>query len=679
MQKKYMKFFSIILFFLINDYCSASQKDSLLFIFQNENNSIEQRSDAGNELIKYFRNYDTDSAIHIVQRLIDLQTKEDFKYLPNSYLTKASILLSQGNYPIALESAQIALEIAKLRSDSILFSETYSSIGSIYERQENFLKSLEYHNKALNIKLKYGTKKDIAYSFSNIGNIHGQLRKYDKSLKSYDRALLNLKGSNDSTRIAFINGNIGYVLMLVADSLKLENELTTDSIRKIYMKSLSYTNKSEKYFKYHNITHNLLNAQNNAALVHIRLNQIDIAKKLCQTTLETSKKLKIMPLYRDACFCMYEIAQKESNEKSALLYYQKYIGIRDSLLSKDEQREMLEKEVSYYYNQRSELKEQLHREALNHQKEEAKKDSFIRNTIIIAISTSLFFLVFFIIIIYNRLKIIREQNEVILKQKDSLKHQKEIVDLKNSEITDSIIYARRLQNAILPDKEVIKSKFTESFVLFKPKDIVSGDFYWLETREDKTFLAVADCTGHGVPGSMVSILCSNALNRAVREYEECSPDKILDKTRDLVLNEFKHSRENVKDGMDIAICAISNGKIEFAGANNPLWIIRKGSKEIEEIKADKQPVGQYDLAHSFTGHQLNLKSGDTFYIFSDGYTDQFGGEKGKKFKTSNLKKLLLSIQCENMDRQNEIIDDTFEKWKGSLEQLDDVCMIGIRI
>jgi serine phosphatase RsbU (regulator of sigma subunit) len=219
---------------------------------------------------------------------------------------------------------------------------------------------------------------------------------------------------------------------------------------------------------------------------------------------------------------------------------------------------------------------------------------------------------------------------------------------------------------------------------------VAGDFYWLEKVGTKTLIAAADCTGHGVPGAMVSVVCNNALNKSVREHQLSKPGDILTKTRELVLSEFREGmqtaekvEEEVKDGMDIALCSFDKvgpiTKLEYAGANNPLWIIRKDSGVIEEIKAHKQPIGKYTNPTAFPNHEIILNAGDSIYIFSDGYADQFGGEKGKKLKAANFKKLLLEIQPQTMEEQKKKIEAHFTAWKGKHEQLDDVCVIGVRI
>jgi len=284
----------------------------------------------------------------------------------------------------------------------------------------------------------------------------------------------------------------------------------------------------------------------------------------------------------------------------------------------------------------------------------------------------------------QKLKLETEVNNAtseIREQKNVVEKEKEHIQEAHKEVTDSIAYAKRIQRAILPSERLVKEYLKESFVLYKPKDIVAGDFYWLEILDKNILFAAADCTGHGVPGALVSVICNGALNRSVREFGLSDPGMILDKAREIVIQEFEKSEEEVKDGMDISLCSMSSDltHLSWAGANNPIWIIRKGSPIVDELKANKQPIGKYSEPKPFTTHTIQLHKGDTIYIFTDGYQDQFGGEKGKKFKPSGLKQLLISIQSESMERQKELIDDTFKNWVGNLEQIDDVCIIGVRI
>lgn len=258
--------------------------------------------------------------------------------------------------------------------------------------------------------------------------------------------------------------------------------------------------------------------------------------------------------------------------------------------------------------------------------------------------------------------------------------QKHMVEEKNKEIVDSINYALRLQKAILPSQQKIKTLLPDSFVLFLPKDIVSGDFYWMQKIGGKVLVAAVDCTGHGVPGAMVSVVGANGLNRCIREFSLKKPNKILDKLTEIVEDTFDNEDDDVKDGMDCALCSIDLEKrtVDFSGANNPLWILRDGAHDIEEIKGDKQPIGKFDFRQPFTDNTVQLGEGDCIYFFSDGYADQFGGERGKKMKYKTLKKILLENKHLSMDEQKLLLINKFMDWKGDLEQLDDVCIIGVR-
>jgi len=257
--------------------------------------------------------------------------------------------------------------------------------------------------------------------------------------------------------------------------------------------------------------------------------------------------------------------------------------------------------------------------------------------------------------------------------------QKELVEHKNREIIDSITYAKRIQRAILPRAKRLRNKLPRAFILFKPKDIVAGDFYWLEEKGNTLLLAVADCTGHGVPGAMVSLICNNTLSRTVREFDYTEPGAILNKVREMLIESLSSSGGMLQDGMDIALVSWNRetNKIKYAGAHNDLHIIRNG--EIITLKADRQPIGAFKHSKPFKTHTFQLELGDSLYMFTDGYQDQFGGPKGKKFKSKNLMELLLSIQHLSMADQKRELNQTFLNWKGDLEQVDDVCLLGVKV
>jgi serine phosphatase RsbU (regulator of sigma subunit) len=283
------------------------------------------------------------------------------------------------------------------------------------------------------------------------------------------------------------------------------------------------------------------------------------------------------------------------------------------------------------------------------------------------------------IMAYRSYRLKNKANILISEQKEEIVEQHYVLEEQHREIRDSINYAKRIQDAILPPLSLVQKYMPDSFILYQPKDIVAGDFYWMEKVDDNIIFAAADCTGHGVPGAMVSVVCHNAMNRSVREFKLVEPHQILDKTRDIVVETFEEGNEDVRDGMDIALCTLNykTKKLSYSGANNGLYFIR--NNELVQYKADKQPIGKYDDAKPFTKKEIDLEKGDVIYTFSDGYADQFGGVKGKKYMYKKFRDLLLEIHLKPMKEQHKILVDSFENWRGDLEQVDDVCVIGVRI
>lgn len=304
---------------------------------------------------------------------------------------------------------------------------------------------------------------------------------------------------------------------------------------------------------------------------------------------------------------------------------------------------------------------------------------------------------------FNEMMVDLKQSHDTLEEKveertKELVEKNKVIESTHKSIQDSINYSKRLQKAVLPELGNIKKRLSENFVLFRPKDVVSGDFYWFESHGGFDFIAAADCTGHGVPGAMVSFVCNNALNRSLYEFSKLSPESVLHHTREIVIETFSKSGHDIKDGMDIAMCRISEDREEllFVGANNPCWIIRKNEhlsqKELEdhktvvgdsysliEVTGDKKPIGLHEDMTPFTCHNIPIYEGDTYYLFTDGYADQFGGNKGKKLMYKPFKKLLLAMAEEPLDEQRMKLEESFDTWMGNFEQVDDVCVIGFRL
>ena len=270
----------------------------------------------------------------------------------------------------------------------------------------------------------------------------------------------------------------------------------------------------------------------------------------------------------------------------------------------------------------------------------------------------------------------------MLFRSEQIENQRDEIAKKNKDITDSIEYASKIQNAVLPSEDITVDIMPDHFILFRPRDIVSGDFYWINQKDGMLYIIAADCTGHGVPGAFMSMLGVSLLNEIVNKHHVNQANEVLNALRDEVKRTLKQTGKEgeAKDGMDMALALVDmkNMKMQFAGAYNPLYLFRDG--ELHQYKADRMPIGIYiKEKDSFTNHEIDLKPGDTFYLFSDGYQDQFGGEDGSKFKTKRLKELLTSMQDKTMEEQRKILDTTLDEWRGNYEQLDDIILIGVRL
>ncbi|MCL4816222.1 MAG: tetratricopeptide repeat protein [Flavobacteriales bacterium] len=588
----------------------------------------------------------------------------DKKGIAGSLNNLANVYDNLGDIVNALDFYHRSLKIREGINDINGIAECLNNIGYIYRHQGEYKLALDYYQKSLLIKEKVDDKKAIARTLNNIGIIYGNQGDSTNELFTYLKSLKIREEINDQLGIANSFVTLGSFFYA----------------QKKYLIALDYYNKGLKLYKElehkQGISHSLIGISRSYLKINNRTKSIYYAS----LALKTAKDYPLNK--RDATEILHYLYKSQGDYKKAYDMYSLYILMRDSISNYENNKTVFKKNLQYDYEKKvladsiSYIKEKQIKEVeIAKQKAEIKTK---RNQQY-ALLGGLFLILLFSFFLFNRFKITR-------KQKNIIEQQKHLVDEKQKEILDSITYAQRLQQAILTTPEDIQKYLPNSFLLYQPKDIVAGDFYFFEIVDNTIFYAAADCTGHGVPGAMVSIVCANALTRSIKEFELKNPGEILDKTRELVLQTFNKSGKDVKDGMDISLCKLEpysteNYKLEWAGANNPLWIIRKYDTDctLIEIKPNKQPVGKVDNPVDFTNHTIELQKGDTIYIFTDGYQDQFGGEKNKKFKTSNMKDLLLSIQKENLLKQKEILMQSFEKWRGSLEQVDDVCIIGIRI
>lgn len=551
----------------------------------------------------------------------------------------------------------------------------YSRLGWIgiewagcYYSNEKYDEAERLYNEALESFRKVNDQYGIANTLANIGMLQNKRGNTDYALLSLDRSLELYKKVNSLDGQAWVNNIIGNIYN-DAEKLELANKYFQEGYQNsVQCNSIDFQ----------------INSLINLGAVFKKRNKpsesIEYWQKAHALAIKFARPSSLLVTNR----YLSNYLEQKGDHKNALNYLKQMITIKDSLNNSENLKAIGKMESQYDFDKEQAIQESRHELELNTQKAIAVEEKKQQKIIITAVTIGLLIFLVFSIFLYNRFRITNKQKHLIAQQK-------ELVMEKNKEILDSIKYAKRIQAAVLPAPAVFKSFLPDSFIIYKPKDIVAGDFYWLENKNDKILVAACDCTGHGVPGAMVSVVCNNGLNRSVREHNITSPDEILNKTREIVIQEFEKSEENVNDGMDLALISFSYKNdivnLDFAGANNPLWIVRKNNNEIEVIAGDKQPIGAFDDFKPFQKHQLTLGKGDMVYLFTDGYKDQFGGDsqliekhkRGKKFKTYRLKKLLLSIKDQQVEDQKRMLEIAFENWKGKLDQIDDVCVIGIRL
>lgn len=617
------------------------------------------------------------------------------------------IYMYSGRNEEALVAYTNAVKISKELKDSESASKTYVNMGILKYRAGDLAMAIEYYDKGLKEMERVGNKDGIASTLNNMAMIYKETGDTVMALENYERCVIISKEINATQRTAtalvgisdvYLNrGKRGKALEMLYESLELYKK--TEDVQGISSVCLNLGkelmvdkkfDESEKYLKQGLLLGKQFQDPRSIGTAYAALANLGLAmkdNKMAYIYADSAYAIlsgnSLLKESLDPARIMYFI-KKNSDPSFALKMLEDYILLKDSVESESNQRAVIQQQFRYAYEKksgedsiRSAEAKKLSDAQLDAQEAQLKQEQTQRY----ALYGGLILMIVFGIFIYNRFKTTQRQKVIIENQKSVVEQAHWQLEEKNKEVLDSINYAKRIQTAILPSEKTMRNFLKDYFILYKPKDIVAGDFYWYEEVDNYVMIAVADCTGHGVPGALVSVVCHGALNRSVREFGLREPGKILDKTREIVIQEFSKSEEDVKDGMDISLLnfqilnnEISN--ISWSGANNPLWYIENG--EMKEIKADKQPIGKTYQPEPFSSHSLPL-SLSALFLFTDGYADQFGGPKGKKFKYSNLQKLLLENLGKDWKQQSQILNIEFDNWKGDLEQVDDVCIIGIRI
>ena len=634
----------------------AQKKDSMEIILK----SAREDTNKINTLNKFSRLLNNTGEHDLSKRYAQeaIQLSKKFKYTKgeaNAYKNLGNIYLMQSNYPLALEYYLQSLKAFEEISDKIGIGKCYGNLGNISQYQMDYAKALEYYLQSLKCFEAQGDKQLIAASYSNIGEAYRKQANYAKAL-DYDLKSLEMRQKlGDKQGIANCYNNIGILYKLKAE----------------YPKALDY------YLKALNIRKEIEDKQglgecfNDMAELYNRMKNYKLALHYAYLGLHMNKEIGNVDQQGASYENLANTFSKTDQFKEAYSNYVLFKKLTDSVFSSENTKRLGDLKTRFEVEKKeAELKAKAEAQEVITIEVEKRQQFVIYGVIGLLLVVAVFALFMF-----NRFKITQKQKQIIEKQKL-------LVEENQKEIIDSITYAKRIQQVLLTSEKYIASYVKEFFILFKPKDIVSGDFYWATHIDRKFYLATADCTGHGVPGAFMSMLGINYLNEIILEKGITRPDEVLNLLRKEIIEALnpEGTIEKSKDGMDMSLCAIDFERytLEFASANNVIYLIR--NKEIMELKPDKMPVGMYtEEVKKFTYNQVKLCPGDMIYTLTDGFPDQFGGPKGKKFKYKQFTENLISIHHENIAGQKEILSSLFDHWKGNLEQVDDVTVIGIKI
>lgn len=574
-----------------------------------------------------------------------------------AWMYSGNIRFKQGNNVRAFECFQTALKLAEENGIDEIAASAANKIGYIHcfimnnpERSKMyFFKALEYHK-------KMGNKKFIGRTLVNLGDVSAKLGDWQKGIEYQMEAYKLSSEVKDSAGMAITTGNLGDYYTEVKQYDKAIKFITLS-------KKIHELRKSEEGIKY---------SDGRLGLVYLGMNDDRNAENYLLSAYDYAIAQDHSELLLLTTQPLFQLYKKLNNPEKANFYQLKFLVVRDSVSNLEKLTRITEMENNRALEKmESEREKELAIETMKREQEDKQ-----RNIVMAFVVFSLIMALIFSIIIFRRFKVSKKQNEIIQLQKEEVELKNEVIEEKQKEILDSIHYAKRIQSALLAHKDFIDAHLESNFVLFRPKDIVSGDFYWAAAKNDKFYLASCDSTGHGVPGAFMSLLSIGFLGEAIKEKNILEPHNIFNYVRERLIDSI--SKEGQKDGFDgILICVDkANKKVTYAAANNTPVVVRDG--KLIELQCDRMPVGKGELQKSFTLFTFDYKPSDFFYLYTDGYPDQFGGPKGKKFLYKRFNELLLSLSTKPVDEQSKLMADEFNVWKGDLEQIDDVCVIGVR-
>ncbi len=681
-----MKITHIIFFFLLTilSFQTKANESSLDSLNQQlvKEQSLLRKVDLLNHLFNIQYPTDYNKALLYAEEALDLANKAKMENqnvegrISESANNLGVAYLLLDKYEESLRFFLVALDEAELIKDSSRISNALYNIGSMYDYKGEEDKGFAYIERAANIDELQGNRKNAASSYSALASYYFDNLDYDQGMIYYNKSFKIAQELEFKSIISVLYSNRALCLK----HLKRYEEALVFAEKEISIDE-KLKDKNGLEVSYLNIADLYLKMKKYEKAIEYNSKSLDLAKELNST--------KNIMLAYSGLADSYKI---KGDISQAIEHLQFYTNWKDTLYNQQNKEAIADMETKYE-TEKKEAENDLLKAKGKLDKTEIERKASQQNFLIIGLLAALFMIVY---VVYSLMQK-KKSNKLLNVQNEEIVAKNLIIAEKNTNITDSINYAQRIQGAILPEKSVLQSKF-DSFIYFLPKDIVSGDFYWVKQIGSKLFFSVVDCTGHGVPGAFMSIIGYNALNRIVEDYKIENTGKILDKLNELVLKSLGEEKDqdfNIRDGMDISICSIDieTNMLQYSGANNSLYLSK--NKEVPltinkailegdnalfyELKPNKMPIGGAVNSSNYNSVDIQLSKGDSVFLFSDGFPDQFGGKKGKKFMYKQFKQMLFSIHGKTAVNQEEELNNTFENWIGSHDQLDDVCVLGLNI
>lgn len=668
--------------------------DSLKATLTNKEQPDSNLANSYNRLAEAYRYVDVDKNREYAQLAIKLSRSPLYAHgLSTGYNLLAQSYENQGLFGEAIIYYDSSLYVSRAANDSSQQAKVLLNIANVFNATADYGTSGEYIMKSLEIQEALNDTFGIAVCRLTLGNVQYGQSNYTSAIFNYITALkMNRSSAKNRSFEASTLGNIGAIMV--------EQER--------YDSALYFFRQAEVLFRQMGVTAKVASSMNNVGSCLFHLGKLDSALHYLWTAKSMNEEFQRPGPLSTSLLILGDINDSLGNRDSAFYYYRRALHLCQQYSLKEEllktykcltdefEKTNASDSALFYLKKYVDLNELLHGEEQNRRLDQISQNKIIRDNeqdaelseakSVIAqeelsnkislLAGGVAVLILLSLLLFTRFrskqqiaKVLENKNREITTQKD--------------EITDSINYARRIQDSILAPVHAIKKVIPESFILYMPKDVVSGDFYWVEEENGQRIFAAVDCTGHGVPGALMSVVGFNLLNRAVKEMHLTKPSDIL-RELDYGVNKLlrqSESGDTVKDGMDISICSYNpeTRLLQYAGVFNPLYIVRDG--QISQVKADKSPIGVNvdGVVDFYTNHEIPMLPGDMIYLFSDGYADQFGGPHGKKYKYKKMRELMIHISAKSVEEQEVALRGDFNYWKGSLEQVDDVLIIGMRI